>query len=80
MALVKGSTDRKDARDADLVIEAVIEERASKGDLFKNLNGICAPDTVFATNTSTLSVSDLAVLSERPPASSASTSSTPSTR
>lgn len=66
MALVKGSTDRKDARDADLVIEAVIEERAVKGELFANLNTICAPETLFATNTSTLSVSDLAVLSQRP--------------
>ena len=66
MALVKGSTDRKDARDADLVIEAVIEDRSVKGDLFAKLSGICAPDAVFATNTSTLSVSDLALLSQRP--------------
>lgn len=63
---IKGSVDQKDASDADLVIEAVIEDRKIKGELFQNLNKICQPGTVFATNTSTLSVTDLATLSGRP--------------
>jgi 3-hydroxyacyl-CoA dehydrogenase len=66
MGLIKGSTNQEDARDVDLVIEAVIEDRKVKGDLFQNLNRICGYETVFATNTSTLSVTDLAVLSGRP--------------
>jgi 3-hydroxyacyl-CoA dehydrogenase len=66
MGLVQGSVDQEDARGADLVIEAIIEDRKAKGDLFGNLNRICGPDTVFATNTSTLSVTDLAALSGRP--------------
>jgi 3-hydroxyacyl-CoA dehydrogenase len=66
MGLIKGSTGNADARDADLVIEAIIEDRRIKGDLFRTLNDACPPETVFATNTSTLSVTDLAVLSGRP--------------
>ena len=63
---IKGSIDHKDASDADLVIEAIIEERTIKGNLFQSLHSICSPETVFATNTSTLSVTDLATLSGRP--------------
>jgi 3-hydroxyacyl-CoA dehydrogenase len=63
---IKGSVDREDAKDVDLIIEAIIEDRKIKGDLFQNLNGICQPGTVFATNTSTLSVAELATLSGRP--------------
>ena len=66
MGLVKGATDRNEAREADLVIEAIIEDRKVKGELFEDLNRICRPDTIFATNTSTLSVSNLAILSKRP--------------
>lgn len=63
---IRGSIEQKDAGGADLVIEAVIEDGKIKGDLFRGLNGICAPETVFATNTSTLSVTELASLSGRP--------------
>lgn len=66
MGFVTGSVDRSDAADADLVIEAIIEDRGAKGDLFADLNGRCAPQTVFASNTSTLSVTELAGLSGRP--------------
>jgi 3-hydroxyacyl-CoA dehydrogenase len=65
MGLVKGSTNHEDAGDVDLVIEAIIEDRKIKGELFQSLNRVCRPDTVFATNTSTLSVTDLAGLSGR---------------
>ncbi len=63
---IKGSIDQKDVKEVDLVIEAVIEDRKVKSDLFRSLNSICKPETVFATNTSTLSVTDLATLSGRP--------------
>lgn len=66
MGRIKGSIAHQDVADADLVIEAIIEDRKIKGDLFKSLNTVCRPDTVFATNTSTLSVTDLAGLSGRP--------------
>ena len=66
MGLIKGSTKQGEAREADLVIEAIVEDRKAKGDLFQNLHRLCRPETVFATNTSTLSVTDLASLSGRP--------------
>jgi ferredoxin len=53
------------AADADLVIEAVIEGRKIGGQLFQDLNKAYRPDLVFATNTSTLSVAEFAVLSGR---------------
>jgi 3-hydroxybutyryl-CoA dehydrogenase len=67
MRLVKGSTCREEAAGADLVVEAVIEDLKTKGDLFETLNRLCGPDAIFATNTSTLSVTDLARLSGRAP-------------
>ena len=66
MARIRGSVDHRDASDSDLVIEAVVEDRRVKGAIFQSLNGICPPGTVFATNTSTLSVTDLGALSGRP--------------
>lgn len=65
MGLVSGSANHDDARDVDLVIEAIVEDRKVKGELFQSLNRVCPPETVFATNTSTLSVTDLAGLSGR---------------
>ncbi len=62
---IKGSTDQKDASDVDLVVEAIVENRNVKGDLFQSLNKICNAETIFATNTSTLSVTDLGSLSGR---------------
>ncbi len=66
MGCVQGSINQEDARGADLVIEAIIEDRKAKSELFGNFNRICGPETAFATNTSTLSVTGLAVLSGRP--------------
>jgi 3-hydroxyacyl-CoA dehydrogenase len=66
MGRIKGTIDLKDAADVDIVIEAIIEDRKVKGDLFSKLNSICSPEAIFATNTSTLSVTDLAALSGRP--------------
>jgi 3-hydroxyacyl-CoA dehydrogenase len=66
LSRITGSIDQKSVKDVDLVIEAIIENRKIKSDLFQNLNGICKPETVFATNTSTLSVTELATLSGRP--------------
>jgi len=52
--------------DCDLVIEAIPEQKALKSALLAELDRICGPDTVFATNTSALSVTELAVATERP--------------
>lgn len=66
MSRIKGTVNQEDLSGVDLVVEAVVEDRTIKTDLFRNLNRICRKETVFATNTSTLSVTELAVLSGRP--------------
>jgi len=51
---------------ADLVIEAVPEQLALKQELFTRLDKLCPPDTIFATNTSTLSPSEIGSVTRRP--------------
>ncbi|HUH40177.1 MAG TPA: 3-hydroxyacyl-CoA dehydrogenase NAD-binding domain-containing protein [Castellaniella sp.] len=46
--------------DCDLVIEAIFEDLAAKQQLFGTLHGVCKPETMFASNTSTLSISQIA--------------------
>jgi 3-hydroxybutyryl-CoA dehydrogenase len=52
--------------DCDLVIEAIVEELAPKQELFAELDRICRPDAVLATNTSALSVTEIASATARP--------------
>jgi 3-hydroxybutyryl-CoA dehydrogenase len=54
------TTDLADFADCDLVIEAIVEELAPKRELFAELERLCRPDTVLATNTSALSVTEIA--------------------
>jgi len=63
---IKGTTDINELKDADLVIEAVFEDKNVKMDLFKNLDKICLPTTILATNTSSFKVSELAQATTRP--------------
>jgi 3-hydroxybutyryl-CoA dehydrogenase len=55
-----------DLADCDLVIEAIVEELAPKQELFGELERICRPDTVLATNTSALSVNEIAAATASP--------------
>ena len=50
----------KDLADCDLIVEAVLEKMEIKKDLFKTLDEICKEDCIFATNTSSLSVTEIA--------------------
>ncbi|MGB0112784.1 MAG: 3-hydroxybutyryl-CoA dehydrogenase [Ilumatobacteraceae bacterium] len=52
--------------DCDLVIESVVEDMAVKRELFEQLDHIVKPDAILATNTSTLAVVELAMVTERP--------------
>lgn len=54
------------AADADIVVEAVLEDLEVKRDLFARLDEVAPPDAVLATNTSSLSVSDIARATSRP--------------
>ncbi len=58
--------DLNQASDCDLVLEAIIESMEAKTVLFQELDRICKPETIFATNTSSLSVTQIASATKRP--------------
>ena len=60
------TTDLDDLADCDLVIEAIVEELEPKRQLFAELQSICRPETILATNTSALSVTKIAEATQRP--------------
>jgi len=60
------STDLQDLADAELVVEAVPEHLDLKAEVFAKLDAICPPDTILATNTSSLSVTEISVATGRP--------------
>ena len=65
--LAKITTGTKEiASDADLIVEAALEKMDVKKDLFKELSGICKKDTIFATNTSSLSITEIGSGLDRP--------------
>ncbi|MDR1731997.1 MAG: NAD(P)-binding domain-containing protein [Synergistaceae bacterium] len=59
-----GSLDA--AKDADLVIEAIYEDMQAKSEIWKTLSKIASPSTVFASNTSSISITQLASVTDRP--------------
>jgi enoyl-CoA hydratase/3-hydroxyacyl-CoA dehydrogenase len=63
---IQGTTDPKDLVDCDLVIEVIVEDLKAKQELFKELDGICHEGTIFASNTSSLSVAEMATATGRP--------------
>jgi 3-hydroxybutyryl-CoA dehydrogenase len=60
------TTDLSDLSGCDVVIEAIVEELAPKRELFAELDRVCRPDAVLATNTSALSVTEIAGATSRP--------------
>jgi len=65
MSRIKGTTKLSDLKDVDLVIEAVFENVDVKKELFRELDKICKKDCVFASNTSTIPITDLASATNR---------------
>ncbi len=59
-------TELKSMADVDLVVEAVPEQLELKRSIFRTLDEVCRPDTILATNTSSLSVTEIAVATSRP--------------
>jgi 3-hydroxyacyl-CoA dehydrogenase len=66
MALLKPTLSYGDIAQADLVIEAVFEEMGVKEAVFKQLDAICKPGAILASNTSTLDVNRIAGFTQRP--------------
>ena len=77
--LISGSLDYADFADADFIIEAVFESTTVKQDVFAELEKYISPTAILASNTSSLSITEIAKAYNIPNASSATTSSTPST-
>jgi 3-hydroxybutyryl-CoA dehydrogenase len=63
---IKGTTDTKDFADCDLAIEAAIENMDLKKKIFGELDKICPKHAILATNTSCLSIIDMAMVTSRP--------------
>ena len=63
---IKTTASLKDCKDADLIIEAVIEKEDVKKQIFKEMDILCDKETLFATNTSSISITRLASITKRP--------------
>lgn len=66
MERIRGTTDMRQLADVDLVIEAAFEDMTVKHDLFKQLDQICKPGAILATNTSRLDINRIAAVTQRP--------------
>ena len=62
---MRGTTALEDLKDCDLVIEAVIEEMSAKQQVFGTLDGLCPAGTIFASNTSSLTIIEMAATTKR---------------
>jgi 3-hydroxybutyryl-CoA dehydrogenase len=63
---LKGTTNMKDLADCDIVIEAVIENLDEKKKMYSALDGIVKKEAIFASNTSSISITELAASTKRP--------------
>jgi 3-hydroxybutyryl-CoA dehydrogenase len=66
MARISGTVELENLRDSDLIIEAIIENMDIKKKLFSELDKVCKAETVFASNTSGLSITEMAAVTARP--------------
>lgn len=64
-ARIRGTTALGDLRGCDIVLEAIIENMDEKKALYRELDGLCPPETVFASNTSSLSITEMASVTRR---------------
>lgn len=67
LARIEGTTDlTKAVSDADLVIEAIVEDIDIKKQVFREIDEICPKETIFASNTSAQSITEMAIATKRP--------------
>jgi len=66
VARIHGTTKLADLADCDLVVEAAIENIAAKHEVFAALDAACGPNAIFASNTSSLSITEMAAKTKRP--------------
>jgi 3-hydroxybutyryl-CoA dehydrogenase len=63
---VRATSDLTDLAECDLVLESIVEDLATKQELFRELDRVCTPSAILATNTSTLPVVEMAMVTGRP--------------
>ncbi|ODS37769.1 MAG: 3-hydroxybutyryl-CoA dehydrogenase [Candidatus Altiarchaeales archaeon WOR_SM1_79] len=66
LSRIKGTTKMEDLKDVDFVVEAVIENATLKKEVYSELEGLCKADIIFATNTSSISITELAASTSKP--------------
>jgi len=66
LARIQGGTELASARDCQLVVEAVTENWDVKKQIFTTLDAVCPPETILASNTSSISITEIAALTKRP--------------
>ncbi len=66
LSLIVGSLEMAEVKDADMVIEAVFEDMGLKQGIFRQLDALCKPSAILATNTSGLDVDQIAAVTSRP--------------
>ena len=63
---LKGTTSLDDLKDCDVIVEAIIEQLPAKRQLFSSLDALCPASTIFASNTSSLTITEIATATKRP--------------
>jgi 3-hydroxybutyryl-CoA dehydrogenase len=66
LAKISDTMKYEDLKDADLVIEVVAEDMATKKEIWQTLDKVCKPEAILATNTSSLSITEIASFTTRP--------------
>jgi 3-hydroxybutyryl-CoA dehydrogenase len=62
---LQGTTSLDDLKDCDVIVEAIIEQLPAKRELFSALDALCPPTTIFASNTSSLTITEIATATKR---------------
>ncbi len=63
---IETTVDLEDLQDCELIIEAIVENADIKKEVFQNLDNICPEETIFASNTSTIPITEMASSTDRP--------------
>ncbi len=63
---LKGTTNKQDLADRDIIVEAIIENVEEKKKMYASIDGIVKKDTIFASNTSSISITELLTSTKRP--------------
>lgn len=66
LSRLTGTTEVNDLADCDLIVEAAVENMKIKKIIFEELDRVCKPEAILATNTSSLSITDVAISTKRP--------------